>query len=162
MTTNSLPTTLGELRDSGYQTVSVREEIHRNLIAKIRAEEPVFPGIIGFDQTVIPQLENAILAGQDIILLGERGQAKTRLIREMVNLLDEHIPTIEGSELNDDPYHPISPDGQRIVAEMGDAAPIDDMYGIHSRIQGMHGAANFRQHACCNNTIFNVGLHLFR
>jgi len=124
MTTNSLPTTLGELRDSGYQTVSVREEIRRNLIAKIRAEEPVFPGIIGFDQTVIPQLENAILAGQDIILLGERGQAKTRLIREMVNLLDEHIPTIEGSELNDDPYNPISPDGQRIVAEMGDAAPI--------------------------------------
>ena len=124
MTTNSLPATLGELRDSGYQTVSVREEIRRNLIAKIRAEEPVFPGIIGFDQTVIPQLENAILAGQDIILLGERGQAKTRLIREMVNLLDEHIPTIAGSELNDDPYNPISPDGQRIVAEMGDAAPI--------------------------------------
>ena len=75
MTTNSLPTTLGELRDSGYQTVSVREEIRRNLIAKIRAEEPGFPGIIGFDQTVIPQLENAILAGQDVILLGERGQA---------------------------------------------------------------------------------------
>ena len=124
MTTNSLPATLGELRDSGYQTVSVREEIRRNLIAKIRAEEPVFPGIVGFDQTVIPQLENAILAGQDIILLGERGQAKTRLIREMVNLLDDHIPTIAGSELNDDPYHPISPDGQRIVAEMGDAAPI--------------------------------------
>ena len=124
MTTNSLPSTLGELRDSGYRTVSVREEIRRNLIAKIRAEEPVFPGIIGFDQTVIPQLENAILAGQDIILLGERGQAKTRLIREMVNLLDEQIPTIEGSELNDDPYNPISPDGQRIVAEMGDAAPI--------------------------------------
>ncbi len=124
MTTNSLPATLGELRDSGYQTVSVREEIRRNLIAKIRAEEPVFPGIIGFEQTVIPQLENAILAGQDIILLGERGQAKTRLIREMVNLLDEHIPTIAGSELNDDPYNPISPDAQRIVDEMGDAAPI--------------------------------------
>ena len=98
MPTNALPATLGELRDSGYQTVSVREEIRRNLIAKIRAEEPVFPGIIGFEQTVIPQLENAILAGQDIILLGERGQAKTRLIREMVNLLDERIPTIAGSE----------------------------------------------------------------
>ena len=124
MTTNSLPATLGELRDSGYQTVSVREEIRRNLIAKIRAEEPVFPGIIGFEQTVIPQLENAILAGQDIILLGERGQAKTRLIREMVNLLDEQIPTIAGSELNDDPYNPISPDAQRIVDEMGDNAPI--------------------------------------
>ena len=124
MTTNSLPATLGELRDSGYQSVSVREEIRRNLIAKIRAEEPVFPGIIGFEQTVIPQLENAILAGQDIILLGERGQAKTRLIREMVNLLDEYIPVIDGGELNDDPYNPISPDARRAVDEMGDAAPI--------------------------------------
>ena len=124
MPTNALPATRGELRASGYQTASVRAEIRRNLIAKIRAEEPVFPGIIGFDQTVIPQLENAILAGQDIILLGERGQAKTRLIREMVNLLDEQIPVIAGSELNDDPFHPISPDGVRIVAEMGDAAPV--------------------------------------
>ena len=124
MTTNSLPATLGELRDRGYRTVSVREEIRRNLIARIRAEEPVFPGIIGFEQTVIPQLENAILAGQDIILLGERGQAKTRLIRAMVNLLDEYVPVIDGGELNDDPYQPISPDAQRIVAELGDAAPI--------------------------------------
>ena len=126
MTTNSspLPATLGELRDSGYQSVSVREEIRRNLIAKIRAEEPVFPGIIGFEQTVIPQLENAILAGQDIILLGERGQAKTRLIRAMVNLLDEYIPVIDGGELNDDPYNPISPDARRVVDEMGDDAPI--------------------------------------
>ena len=121
---HSLPATLGELRDSGYQSVSVREEIRRNLIAKIRAEEPVFPGIVGFEQTVIPQLENAILAGQDIILLGERGQAKTRLIRAMVSLLDEAIPIIAGGELNDDPYNPISPDARRIVDEMGDAAPI--------------------------------------
>ena len=121
---NALPATLGELRDSGYQSVSVREEIRRNLISKIRAEEPVFPGIVGFEQTVIPQLENAILAGQDIILLGERGQAKTRLIRAMVSLLDESIPVIEGGELNDDPYNPISPDARRIVDEMGDAAPI--------------------------------------
>ena len=124
MSTNVLPPTLGALRASGYHVVSVREEMRRNLIAKIRAEEPVFPGIIGFDQTVIPQLENAILAGQDIILLGERGQAKTRLIREMVNLLDDQVPIIAGSELNDDPYHPISPDGKRIVAELGDDAPI--------------------------------------
>ena len=124
MSTNVLPPTLGALRESGYHVVSVREEMRRNLIAKIRAEEPVFPGIIGFDQTVIPQLENAILAGQDIILLGERGQAKTRLIREMVNLLDDQVPVIAGSELNDDPYHPISPDGKRIVAELGDDAPI--------------------------------------
>ena len=124
MSTNVLPPTLGALRASGYHVVSVREEMRRNLIAKIRAEEPVFPGIIGFDQTVIPQLENAILAGQDIILLGERGQAKTRLIREMVNLLDDRVPVIAGSELNDDPYQPISPDGKRIVAELGDDAPI--------------------------------------
>ena len=120
----AFPATLGELRDSGYETAPVRAEIRRNLIDKIRAEEPAFPGIIGFEQTVIPQLENAILAGQDIILLGERGQAKTRLIREMVNLLDERIPVIAGSELNDDPYHPLSPDGRRIVAEQGDNTPI--------------------------------------
>ena len=123
-TNNALPATIGELRDSGYQSVSVREEMRRNLIAKIRAEEPVFPGIIGFDQTVIPQLENAILAGQDIILLGERGQAKTRLIREMVNLLDDQIPVIAGSELNDDPYNPLSPDARQTVADMGDATPV--------------------------------------
>ena len=125
MPNNALPATIGELRDSGYQTTSVREEIRRNLIAKIRAEESVFPSIIGFDQTVIPQLENAMLAGQDIILLGERGQAKTRLIREMVNLLDERIPIIAGSELNDDPYSPISPDAKQMVADMGDDTPVD-------------------------------------
>ena len=125
MSNNALPATIGELRDSGYQTTTVREEIRRNLIAKIRAEESVFPSIIGFDQTVIPQLENAMLAGQDIILLGERGQAKTRLIREMVNLLDERIPIIAGSELNDDPYSPISPDAKQMVADMGDDTPVD-------------------------------------
>jgi len=123
-TNNALPATIGELRDSGYQSVSVREEMRRNLIAKIRAEESVFPGIIGFDQTVIPQLENAILAGQDIILLGERGQAKTRLIREMVNLLDEQLPVIAGGELNDDPYNPLSPDARQMVADMGDDTPV--------------------------------------
>ena len=121
---NALPATVGELRDSGYQSVSVREEMRRNLIAKIRAEEQVFPGIIGFDQTVIPQLENAILAGQDIILLGERGQAKTRLIREMVNLLDEQLPVIAGGELNDDPYNPLSPDARQMVEDMGDNTPV--------------------------------------
>ena len=124
MSTSALPTTLGELRASGYQSVSVREEMRRNLIAKMRAEEPAFPGIIGFDETVIPQLENAILAGQDIILLGERGQAKTRLIRQMVYLLDEQVPIIEGSELNDDPFNPLSPDAKRVVAEQGDDTPV--------------------------------------
>ena len=124
MSTSARPATLGELRASGYQSESVRQEIRRNLIARLRAEEPVFPGIIGFDQTVIPQLENALLAGQDVILLGERGQAKTRLIRAMVNLLDEFIPIIEGSELNDDPFNPISPDASQMVAEQGDDTPI--------------------------------------
>jgi magnesium chelatase subunit I len=124
MSTSALPTTLGALRASGYQSVSVREEMRRNLIAKMRAEEPAFPGIIGFDETVIPQLENAILAGQDIILLGERGQAKTRLIRQMVYLLDEQVPIIEGSELNDDPFNPLSPDAKRVVAEQGDDTPV--------------------------------------
>ena len=125
MPNNARPATIGELRDSGYQSTSVREEIRRNLIAKIRAEEPVFPGIVGFDQTVIPQLENAILAGQDIILLGERGQAKTRLIREMVNLLDDEIPVIAGSELNDDPFKPLSPEARQMVADMGDDTPVE-------------------------------------
>ena len=104
--------TVGDLRKSGYQVISVREEIRNNLMAKIRAEELVFPGIVGFNETVIPQLENAILAGHDVILLGERGQAKSKLIRSLVNLLDEFIPKIAGCEINDDPYRPIccSPD----------------------------------------------------
>src|ERR687896_1889071 len=93
--------TIGELRQSGYQFLPVREELRKNLIGKIKAEEMVFPGIIGFDDTVIPQLENAILAGQDVILLGERGQAKSRLIRQMVSLLDEEVPAIAGCEIND-------------------------------------------------------------
>ena len=82
------PQTVGALRKANYEVLPVREELRKNLIAKIRAEELVFPGIVGFEQTVIPQLENAILAGQDIILLGERGQAKSRIIRSLTNLLD--------------------------------------------------------------------------
>ena len=117
--------TIGELRASGYEALPVREEIRKNLIAKIRAEEPVFPGIIGFNETVIPQLENAILAGQDIILLGERGQAKSRLIRGLVTLLDEWMPRIAGCETNDNPYAPICRAGKDMVAEMGDDTPIE-------------------------------------
>ena len=114
------PDTIGELRASGYKVVPVKEELRRNLINKIRAAEELFPGIVGFDESVIPQLENAILAGQDIILLGERGQAKSRLIRHMVELLDEVIPCIEGSELNDNPFDPISPECKEMVADCGD------------------------------------------
>ena len=87
--------TIGELRQSGYKVISVKEEVRKNLIKKIVNNEVLFPGIIGFDDSVIPQLENAILAGQDIILLGERGQAKSRLIRQIVTLLDEEIPGLE-------------------------------------------------------------------
>src|SRR3982751_5951814 len=113
------PRTVGELRRTGYQVLPVKEEMRKNLIARLRDGGPLFPGIIGYDDTVIPQVENAILSGQDIIFLGERGQAKTRMARSLVNLLDEEIPIIKGSEVNDDPYEPISAEGRKIVAEHG-------------------------------------------
>ena len=113
----NLPETLGALVESGYKSRSVKEEIRTNLVQRISGGLEVFPGIVGFDQSVIPQIQNAILAGQDIILLGERGQAKSRIIRLMVDLLDEHIPFIKGSEINDDPLHPISQYGIEILAE---------------------------------------------
>ena len=124
MTLSALPGTIGDLRASNYQVLPVRQELRKNLIAKIRSEEIVFPGIIGFEHTVIPQLENAILAGQDIILLGERGQAKSRLIRSMVTLLDEFIPKIADCEINDDPYAPICRVCRNKVAEQGDDTQI--------------------------------------
>ena len=117
--------TVGQLRKSRYQIVPVREEMRTNLIAKIRAEEIVFPGIIGFDDTVIPQLENAILAGQDVILLGERGQAKSRVIRNLVTLLDEYIPKIAGCEINDNPYDPICQACRSKISQKGDATEIE-------------------------------------
>src|SRR6266571_257280 len=104
MTITSRPRTIGELRDSGYIVLSVKEEMRKNLIQKIRDGEELFPGIIGYEETVIPQIENAILSGQDIIFLGERGQAKTRMARSLVNLLDEVVPIIAGCEINDDPF----------------------------------------------------------
>ncbi len=119
------PSTLGELRSTGYKVVPVKEELRRNLIAKMRKGEDMFPGIYGFEDTVLPQLQNAILSGQDIIFLGERGQAKSRLIRALVNLLDDEIPIIAGSETNDDPFNPISKLGQDMVADMGEQTPIE-------------------------------------
>ncbi len=116
--------TLGELRASGYKPLTIREEIRNNLIGKIRKGEELFPGIIGFDNSVIPQLENAILAGQDIILLGERGQAKSRLIRHMVSLLDEEVPVMNGCDLNCDPMNPICAGRKGSLAESGDDAAI--------------------------------------
>ena len=117
--------TVAELRKSRYKVLPVREEMRKNLIAKIKAEEVVLPGIIGFDDTVIPQLENAILAGQDVILLGERGQAKSRIIRNLVNLLDEYIPKIAGCAINDNPYNPICRACRDKIAQHGNATEIE-------------------------------------
>ncbi len=117
-------TTLGELRASGYQPRSVKEEMRGNLLERIRSGEALLPGILGYDETVLPQIENAILAGQDIILLGERGQAKSRIARSLIALLDEWVPALAGAELHDDPLDPISPPARSIVAEAGDASPV--------------------------------------
>jgi len=120
--------TLGELKKSGYKSRTIKDELRYNLIEKLQKKENVFEGIWGYEETVIPDLERAILAGHDINLLGLRGQAKTRLARLMVNLLDEYIPYIEGSELNDDPFMPISRFGKDRLAELGDNTPIAWMH----------------------------------
>jgi magnesium chelatase subunit I len=117
--------TIGALKESGYAPRSVREEMRANLIGKIRKGDTLFPGVVGYELTVIPQIENAILSGQDIIFLGERGQAKTRLARSMTQLLDEWIPIVAGSEINDDPLEPISRFALDTVTEAGDETPID-------------------------------------
>ena len=119
-----LARTLGALRASGWKSVPVAQELRRNAMARIAAGEPLVPGVLGFEDTVIPQLENAILAGHDVILLGERGQAKTRVIRALVGLLDEWLPIVEGSEINDDPYSPVSRAAINAVSEQGDDTPV--------------------------------------
>ncbi|MBN2240883.1 MAG: hypothetical protein JW712_14020 [Dehalococcoidales bacterium] len=134
MTQETKAKTIGELKKSGYQSVSIRDEIRRNLITRIKNKEDIFPGIIGFEDTVIPQIQNALLSGQDIIFLGERGQAKSRLMRAMINLLDEEIPVIRGCEINDDPLAPICSACREKVAKDGDNVEIDwmkreDRYG---------------------------------
>ncbi len=128
------PRTVGELRASGYRVLPVKEEMRKNLIAKLRKGETLFEGIVGYEESVIPQLQNAVLAGQDIIFLGERGQAKSRLIRSMIDLLDEETPTLAGCEILEDPFDPITKTGRDILAEAGDDAPIawvkrEDRYG---------------------------------
>ncbi|MBV9097177.1 MAG: sigma 54-interacting transcriptional regulator, partial [Frankiaceae bacterium] len=117
-------TTLGELRASGHKQKSVKAELRDNLLARMAAGEDRFPGIVGFDDTVLPQVERALLAGHDIVLLGERGQGKTRLIRTLVQLLDEHTPVIAGCEINDHPYAPACTRCRRLVAEKGEATPV--------------------------------------
>jgi len=128
------PHTLGELKASGYKPVSIREEMRRNLIALIKAKKPIFNGIIGYDNTVIPQVENAVLSGQNIIFLGERGQAKSRVMRLLVGVLDEAIPVIRGCEINDNPFSPVCKYCREKVASEGDNTEIvwlsrEDRYG---------------------------------
>ena len=120
----SRPSTLGELRASGYRTQPVKLEMRNNLIRKLRNGETVFPGIVGYEDTVLPSLGNAVLGGHNFILLGLRGQAKSRILRQLVELLDPEIPVLAGSEVNDDPFAPISKHGRMLVEEHGDDAPI--------------------------------------
>ena len=117
-------TTLGALKKSGYQSRSIKEEVRQNLIGKLKKKEMTFPGILGYEDTVIPDVERAILSRHNILFLGLRGQAKTRMARLMVNLLDEYIPVVAGSEINDDPFHPISKFARDLVAAKGDDTPI--------------------------------------
>ena len=117
-------TTLGELRASGHVQKSVKAELRDNLLARMAAGADRFPGIVGFDETVLPQVERALLAGHDLVLLGERGQGKTRLIRTLVQLLDEWTPVVEGCEINDHPYEPVCLRCRRLVAAEGDRTPV--------------------------------------
>lgn len=123
--------TFKELKDSGYSHQTINQEIQANLIAKIKAKEPVFEGLWGYEDTVVPQLKKAILAGHHINLLGLRGQAKTRIARSMVSLLDEYMPIVKGSEINDSPFQPISKFARDLIAELGDNTPISWVHRSH-------------------------------
>lgn len=117
--------TLGKLKESGWKSRTVKEEIRENLIQHLKDNKPVFPGILGYDKTVIPQLKNALLSRHDFILLGLRGQAKTRILRNLADFLDEYMPIVAGSDINDNPYQPLSRYARELVAEKGDDTPID-------------------------------------
>ena len=118
------PKNVGELKKSGWVSRPVKEEMRQNAVALISAGEPLFDGVVGYENTVLPQLENAVLAGHDVIFLGERGQAKTRMIRSLVNLLDEWMPYVEGSEIYDDPFNPVSKHAKDLLAKRGDKTPL--------------------------------------
>ncbi len=118
------PTTLAALRRSGWISCSVRDEMRENLLARLRSGAPLFDGVIGYDDTVVPAVENTVLCGHDLIFLGERGQAKTRMIRQLTGLLDEWMPVVAGTEIHDDPSAPVSARGRAIVAERGEDTPI--------------------------------------
>src|SRR5947207_4034314 len=119
-----MQTTIGELRASGYPDRTLKEELRANLLAKLGRDESLFPGVVGFDDSVLPALERGILAGHDLILLGERGQAKTRLVRHLMNLMDEQIPVVAGCEINAHPYRPICARCRALVAEEGGSVAI--------------------------------------
>ncbi len=119
------PRTLGDLLSTGYRSVSVKDEMRRNLIRKLKADEIIFDGILGYEESVVPQVQNAILSKHDILFLGLRGQAKTRMLRQLVRLLDDAIPIIAGSEVNDDPLHPLSKYARDLIAKHGNDTPID-------------------------------------
>ena len=121
----SRPATLGELRASGWVSRPIKDELREHAIEALVNKTPLVEGVLGYEDTVIPQLANAVLAGHDVIFLGERGQAKTRTIRSLVNLLDEWMPIVAGSEINDDPYHPSSAHARHLIADRGDETPIE-------------------------------------
>jgi magnesium chelatase subunit I len=121
----SRPATLAELRDSGWTSRTVKEELRANLLERLSGDEPILPTVLGYEETVLPAIENAILAGHDLVFLGERGQAKTRMARLLIGLLDEWLPMVRGGELNDDPFAPVSPAARAIIEREGDATPID-------------------------------------
>ncbi|MEO7964213.1 MAG: magnesium chelatase, partial [Gemmatimonadaceae bacterium] len=126
---SSLPNTLGALKQhpAGAPTRvlrSVKDELRENLVARLRSNDPLFPGVIGYEETVMPQIVNAILARHNFILLGLRGQAKSRILRALGTLLDEQMPIVAGSEINDNPYAPISKFARQLIAERGDETPI--------------------------------------
>ncbi|MDP9174758.1 MAG: sigma 54-interacting transcriptional regulator [Planctomycetota bacterium] len=119
------PATLGQLKETGYKPCSVKDELRRNVIRKLKNSEDLFPGIVGYRETVVPQIINGILSRHDLLFLGLRGQAKTRILRLLPHLLDEWIPVLAGPEINDDPLSPITKTGKRLVAEQGDDAKIE-------------------------------------
>ncbi|TME16123.1 MAG: magnesium chelatase [Chloroflexi bacterium] len=119
------PATIGELRAGGHLRETVKQEMRRNLLARLRERRPVFPGIVGYDETVVPQVANAVISGHDVILLGERGQAKSRLMRSMIQLLDAEVPVVAGCEINDHPFAPVCARCRALVAAEGDAVLID-------------------------------------
>ena len=129
------PTTLAELKEAGYKSRTVKDEVRVNLLRKLEEGEELFPGVRGYDESVVPQLVNALLARHDFILLGLRGQAKSRILRQIALLLDDKIPILTGSEVSDDPYAPISKYGRTILEKYGDDAPIEWVKREHRYVE---------------------------